>query len=60
MSGYCKKNEYGDDELVRVDCFWELTPEGKKAAQKIPDIDEPMCIPITNIIFGKGNDNEAD
>ena len=60
MSGYCKKNEYGDDVLVRVDCFWELTPEGKEAAQKIPDIDEPMCIPITNITFGRGSDNETD
>ena len=49
-----QKNEYGDDELVRVDCFWELTPEGKEAAQGIPDINEPMCIPITNITFGKG------
>ena len=29
--------------------LWKLTPEGKEAAQKIPDIDEPMCIPITNI-----------
>ena len=46
-----QKNEYGDDELVRVDCFWELTPEGKEAAQGIPDINEPMCIPITNIIL---------
>ena len=44
-----QKNEYGDDELVRVDCFWELTPEGKEATQGIPDINEPMCIPITNI-----------
>ena len=52
-SGYCKKNEYGDDELVRVDCFWELTPEGKEAAQGIPDINEPMCIPITNIQLEK-------
>lgn len=37
----------------RVDCFWDLTPEGKEAAQKIPDIDEPLCIPITNIQLEK-------
>ena len=55
-----QKNEYGDDELVRVDCFWELTPEGKEAAQKIPDINEPLCIPITNITFGRRSDNETD
>ena len=48
-----QKNEYGDDVLVRVDCFWELTPEGKEAAQGIPDIDEPMCIPIINIQLGE-------
>ena len=48
-----QKNEYGDDELVMVDCFWELTPEGREAAKKIPDIDEPMCIPITNIQLEK-------
>lgn len=55
-----QKNEYGDDILVGFDCFWDLTPEGKKAAQGIPDIDEPMCIPITNITFGGGSDNETD
>ena len=55
-----RKNEYGDDVLVRVDCFWELTPEGKEAVQGIPDINEPMCIPITNITFGRGSDNETD
>ncbi len=53
MEWVLQKNEYGDDVLVRVDCFWELTPEGKKAAQGIPDIDEPMCIPITNIQLEK-------
>lgn len=53
MEWVLQKNEYGDDVLVRVDCFWELTPEGKEAAQGIPDIDEPMCIPITNIQLKK-------
>ena len=48
-----QKNEYGDDVLVKVDCFWGFTPEGRKAAKKIPDIDEPMCIPITNIQLEK-------
>ena len=33
--------------------FWELTPEGKEAAQGIPGINEPMCIPITNIQLEK-------
>ena len=49
MEWVLQKNEYGDDVLVRVDCFWEFTPKGREAAKKIPDIDEPMCIPITNI-----------
>ena len=31
--------------------LWKLTPKGKEAAKKIPDIDEPMCIPITNILL---------
>ena len=34
--------------------------KGLKEAKKIPDIDEPMCIPITNITFGRGSDNETD
>lgn len=55
-----QKNEYGDDILVGFDCFWDLTPEGKAAAQKIPDINEPLCIPITNITFERGNNNETD
>ena len=51
-----QKNEYNEDILVEdilvgLDYFLELTPEGKEAAQGIPDIDEPMCIPITNIIL---------
>ena len=29
--------------------LWKLTPKGKEAAQGIHDINEPMCIPITNI-----------
>lgn len=53
MEWVLQKNEYGDDVLVRVDCFWEFTPKGRKAAQKIPDIDEPLCIPITNIQLGE-------
>ena len=49
-----QKNEYNEDILVEdirvgFDYFLELTPEGKEAAQGIPDINEPMCIPITNI-----------
>lgn len=51
MEWVLQKNEYGDDILVRVDCFWDLTPEGKEAAKRIPDIDDPLCIPITNIIL---------
>ena len=34
--------------------------KGLKEAKKIPDIDEPMCIPTTNITFGRGRDNETD
>lgn len=56
-----QKNEYGDDILVGFDCFWDLTPEGKEAAKRIPDIDEPLCIPITNIQLEKWrNANETD
>lgn len=51
MEWVLQKNEYGDDVLVRVDCIFELTPKGKEAAQGIPDIDEPMCIPITIFNF---------
>ena len=51
-----QKNEYNEDILVEdilvgLDYFFELTPEGKEAAQGIPDINEPMCIPINNIQF---------
>ena len=34
--------------------------KGLKEAKKIPDINEPMCIPITNITFGRRSDNETD
>ena len=36
------------------------TPTVENAAQGIPNINEPMCIPITNIIFERGSDNETD
>lgn len=55
-----EEGERGEYTIVRFGCIWELTPEGKEAAQGIPDIDEPMCIPITNITFGGGSDNETD
>lgn len=45
----CDTNEHGEVINAEVYTLWEFTPEGKKAAKKIPDIDEPMCIPITNI-----------
>lgn len=31
----------------------ERNDRGRKAAQRIPDIDEPLCIPITNIQLEK-------
>ncbi|MCI6927878.1 MAG: hypothetical protein MR759_01205 [Ruminococcus sp.] len=40
MEGVLQKNEYGDDVLVRVDCFWELTPEGKEAARAMEIVRE--------------------
>lgn len=46
--------------IAFVCALWKLTPKGRKAAQKIPDIDEPMCIPITNIQLRGGSDNETD
>lgn len=49
----CDTNEHGEVINVGVFTLGELTPEGKEAAQKIPDIDEPMCIPITNIQLEK-------
>ena len=49
----CDTNEHGEAVNVEVFTLFELTPEGKEAAQKIPDIDEPMCIPITNIQLEK-------
>lgn len=48
-----EEGEHGEYTIVRFGCLWELTPEGKKAAKKIPDIDEPLCIPITNIQLEK-------
>lgn len=62
VSTKCERdtNEHGEAINVEVFTLFELTPEGRKAAKKIPDIDEPMCIPITNITFGGGSDNETD
>ena len=66
MERVLQKNEYNEDILVEdilvgFDYFLELTPEGKEAAQGIPDINEPLCIPITNIQLKKWrNENEID
>ena len=49
----CNEDIPVEDILVGLDYFLELTPEGKEAAQGIPDINEPMCIPITNIQLKK-------
>ena len=49
----CDTNEHGEVINVEVFTLFELTPEGKEAAQGIPDINEPMCIPITNIQLEK-------
>lgn len=46
-------NEHGEFINVEVFTLFALTPKGRKAAKKIPDIDEPMCIPITNIQLEK-------
>lgn len=58
----CDVNARDEDDvgITFVGNLWELAPKGRKAAQKIPDIDEPMCIPITNITFERGRDNETD
>lgn len=47
----CDVNAHDKDdvEITFIGNLWELTPKGREAAKKIPDIDEPMCIPITNI-----------
>lgn len=45
---------------TEADCLYVFTLEGREAAKKIPDIDEPMCIPITNIQLERGSDNETD
>lgn len=49
----CDVNAHDKDdvEITLIGNLWELTPKGREAAKKIPDIDEPMCIPITNIQF---------
>ena len=49
VAGECDINEHGEATNVEVFTLFELTPEGKEAAQGIPDINEPMCIPINNI-----------
>lgn len=63
VSTKCERdtNEHGEVTNVEVFTLFELTPEGRKAAKKIPDIDEPMCIPITNIQLEKMEErNETD
>lgn len=49
----CDVNEHGEAVIVGVENLWKLTPKGRESAKKIPDIDEPMCIPITNIQLEK-------
>lgn len=44
-------NEYGDLIITEFVFSWRLTPTGVEAAKGLPDIDEPMCIPITNVTF---------
>lgn len=46
-------HDEGIAEITFIGNLWELTPKGREAAKKIPDIDEPMCIPITNIQLEK-------
>ena len=55
VSTKCERdtNEHGEVINVEVFTLFALTPKGRKAAKKIPDIDEPMCIPITNIQLEK-------
>ena len=53
VAGDYDTNEHGEVINVEVFTLFELTPEGKEAAQGIPDINEPMCIPITNIQLGE-------
>lgn len=47
----CDVNARDEDDvgITFVGNLWEFTPKGREAAKKIPDIDEPMCIPITTI-----------
>lgn len=49
----CDVNARDEDEveITFIGNLWKFTPKGREAAKKIPDIDEPMCIPITNIQF---------
>nr|DAU20798.1 MAG TPA: hypothetical protein [Bacteriophage sp.] len=44
-------HDENDVEITFFGNLWELTPKGREAAKKIPGIDEPMCIPITNVTF---------
>nr|DAH88401.1 MAG TPA: Rio2, N-terminal [Bacteriophage sp.] len=46
-----EEDGHGGYAIVRFDCLWEFTPKGKEAAKGLPDIDEPMCIPITRVTF---------
>lgn len=47
----CDVNARDEDDvgITFVGNLYEFAPKGRKAAKKIPDIDEPMCVPITNI-----------
>lgn len=53
VSMECERDANEHCEVINMEVYTlcELTPEGKEAAQGIPDIDEPLCIPITNIQF---------
>ena len=59
----CDVNARDEDDvgITFVGNLCEFAPKGRKAAQKIPDIDEPLCIPITNIQLGETEErNETD
>ena len=59
----CDVNARDEDDvgITFVGNLYEFAPKGRKAAQKIPDIYEPMCIPITNIQLKKMEErNETD
>ena len=55
---YREENEHDGNLIVLVYMSWKLTRKGKKTAKRIPNINEPLCIPITRAEFAARRKND--